>query len=129
MEKKPIKNLRVLIVEDYSLMQIMMQSMLEYLGCTVDTAEDGLEGLEKFKKTKYDLIFVDLQMPKMNGFELIQAIRNIESDQDRVKIIIMTASVKIEELNPKLIGMDDIISKPFDIDSVIHLLEKHFLLI
>jgi PAS domain S-box-containing protein len=105
--------LKVLVVEDIKLNQLLMKTLLDDFGFERDIASNGKIAIEKFKNKKYDLILMDLQMPEMNGFEATDYIRNVfKSD---VPIIALTADVTTVDLEKcKAVGMNDYISKPVD---------------
>lgn len=106
---------RILIIEDEKKIRRVLQLELEHEGYSVTTAEDGEEGLEKFKKNYYDLILLDLMMPKLSGEEVCHEIRKISE----VPIIVLTAKSqilnKIELLD---MGADDYLTKPFEIEEL-----------
>lgn len=106
---------RILIIEDEKKIRRVLQLELEHEGYSVATAEDGEEGLEKFKKNYYDLILLDLMMPKLSGEEVCHEIRKISE----VPIIVLTAKSqilnKIELLD---MGADDYLTKPFEIEEL-----------
>ncbi|MBC7607484.1 MAG: PAS domain-containing protein, partial [Burkholderiales bacterium] len=108
-----IQNLKVLVVEDVKLNQMLIKIILEDLDIAVDIAENGKIAMEMLKTNQYDIIFMDLQMPEMNGYEATEYIRNTMNSQ--VPIIALTADVTNVDLEKcKAIGMDDYISKPID---------------
>jgi CheY-like chemotaxis protein len=87
--------------------------MLEKMGCGVDVARDGKEGVEMAMKHRYAAIFMDCQMPEMDGFEATQEIRRRESPDQRCAIVAMTANAMRGDREKCLAtGMDDYISKP-----------------
>ena len=105
--------IKVLLVEDHFLNQIATKKVLTTWSenITVDVAENGLIGVEKFKAHGYDIILMDIQMPVMDGIEATQKIR--ESNKE-VPILALTASAsKTEEDNCLNAGMNGYISKPF----------------
>lgn len=105
----------ILIVEDYFINQEMLQDMLETLGHEVDTAEDGEEAVEKYKKNTYDLILMDIQMPKKDGYQAAKEIRSLEKGQKPTFILALTANALSSDREKCLAaGMDDYISKPVD---------------
>jgi PAS domain S-box-containing protein len=112
-EKIQIKDQKILVVEDVKLNQLLMKTLLEHYGCKIDIAANGKIAIEKIKDGPYDMIFMDLQMPEMNGFEATEYIRKkLNSD---VPIIALTADVTTADLDKcKAAGMDDYISKPVD---------------
>jgi len=112
-------NLSILLVEDNELNQRLMKISLTRYNYNVSIAVNGLEGVEMFKKQKFDLILMDIMMPVMDGFEATREIRNIESQNKngKIPIIAFTANT-INNDREKCIqgGMDDILEKPFDIN-------------
>jgi signal transduction histidine kinase/DNA-binding response OmpR family regulator len=111
----PERGLRILVVEDMAVNQKVAKGMLRSLGHLVDIAEDGEAALAKVKSRPYDLIFMDMQMPRMNGLEATAAIRALESGKS-VPIIAMTANVFATDRDTCLAGgMDDFVGKPINV--------------
>lgn len=110
----------ILLVEDNLINQKLTQKILMEQGFRVDVASNGKEAVEKFKNAHYDLIFMDIQMPVMDGLEATRQIRRLETNsqtRDRVKIIALTAnSQQQDKENCLAAGMDDYINKPFNIN-------------
>ncbi|MFK7894482.1 MAG: response regulator [Myxococcota bacterium] len=107
---------RVLLVEDNPVNQTIAQTMLEDMGCRVTTAEDGLVCLEQMKEAHFDLVFMDIQMPRMDGLEATRRIRAAEARQERkpVPIVALTAhSHPQDRAAAHQAGMNDLIAKPF----------------
>jgi len=106
-------NIRVLVVEDIPLNQLLMKTLLDDYGFERDIADNGKIAIEKLKTNTYDIILMDLQMPEMNGFEATDFIRNrMHSD---VPIIALTADVTTVDLAKcRAVGMNDYIAKPVD---------------
>jgi CheY-like chemotaxis protein len=108
-----VKNVKVLVVEDIALNQLLMRTLLDEFGFECDIASDGKIAIEKLKTNSYDVILMDLQMPEMNGFEATEYIRS-EMDS-KIPIIALTADVTTVDLAKcKSVGMNDYISKPVD---------------
>ncbi len=117
-----------LVVDDHPVNTLFAKKLLKKLGFKyVDTAHNGLLGVEQFQKQKYDLIVMDCQMPEMDGYEATQAIRKYEADHDLfpTPIIAITADA-IKGAKEKCIdvGMDDYITKPIDQDKLIMALKE-----
>lgn len=105
---------RVLVAEDNPVNQMVARKVLEGFGCEVIIAPDGEAAVERFHEGKFDLIFMDCQMPRMSGYEATVAIRSEESEGWRIPIIAMTATGTEEDRRLCLAsGMDDYIAKPF----------------
>ncbi|TGK18759.1 response regulator [Leptospira fluminis] len=109
MNKKPIK---ILFVEDELIVSISLSRILSGTFAEVITAEDGLKGLEAFRKTSPNIVLTDIRMPKMDGLELSKRIRELDP---KVPIIGITASNEEETLLAcKAVGMVDIVIKPLN---------------
>ena len=111
--------LSILLVEDNDLNQRLMKISLTRYHYQVTIAGNGLEGVQMFKKQKFDLILMDIMMPIMDGFEATKEIRMIESQNmslTHTPIIAFTANTINNDRDKCIMGgMDDIIEKPFDI--------------
>ncbi len=104
---------KILIVEDEPSMRLGLKDNLEFESYEVELAIDGQEGLEKVKRDQFDLIILDVMMPKMSGFDLCKAIRELKI---MTPIIFLTA--KSEEIDKVLgleLGADDYLTKPFSL--------------
>ena len=113
----PTKNIKVLIVEDVELNQLLMKTILDDFGFEYDIAENGKIAIENLKKDNYDVVLMDLQMPVMNGFDATNYIRN--TLKSSVPIIALSADVTSINVEKCLAaGMNDYISKPFDDNSL-----------
>lgn len=121
----------VLLVEDNELNREIATELIESFGATVDVAVDGLEALEVIKAdctSPYDLIFMDWQMPRMNGIEATQAIVAYEREGGlpHTPIVAMTANAFNEDRQRALqAGMDDFMTKPIDLAKLEQVLRRY----
>ncbi len=114
---------RLLIVEDIEINREVLLAMLGELGMVIDVAENGREALDMLSSAPYDLVFMDIQMPEMDGLE---ATRRIRSQDAALPIIAMTANVRREDIKNCLdAGMNDHIGKPIDADTVMQKLRQY----
>lgn len=106
-------DIRVLVVEDIALNQLLMRTLLDEFGFQCEIAANGKIAIEKLQYNKYDVVLMDLQMPEMNGFEATEYIRN--EMKSSIPIIALTADVTTVDLAKcKEVGMNDYIAKPVD---------------
>ncbi len=113
---------KILVAEDHKVNQILFKTILENIGHNVDIANNGLEAVEAVKLKSYDIIFMDVQMPEMNGYEATVAIRKLGS---KTPIIAVTASaIKGEKEKCISVGMSDFLTKPFKKRDLVPVLEK-----
>jgi two-component system sensor histidine kinase/response regulator len=111
---------RVLVVDDNVVNQKVAVRLLEKLGCRVDVAANGLEAVELLAELAYDVVFMDCQMPEMDGFEATGLIRQREASSGlHVPIIAMTANAMQGDTEQCLTaGMDDYLSKPVTFEAL-----------
>lgn len=109
------KGLRVLCVDDYPLNLFLLNTILEKQGINVDNAKHGQEAIEKLELQDYDLVFMDIQMPVMDGIKATEHIRRLSHPQkSKIPIIALTANaIKGEEKKYLQAGMNDYLLKPF----------------
>ena len=116
---------RLLVVEDNAINQLVAVRMLEQRGFTVDVAANGLEALDMHATTTYAAIFMDCQMPELDGYDTTRAIRRREGDGPRTPIIAMTASTLPGDTERCLAaGMDSYTGKPIRRTSLDHILTQ-----
>ncbi len=119
--------MKILIVDDEAIIrELILQIIDEIEGKEIETLEasDGLEGLELIKKEKPEIVFLDIMMPKLNGFEVLRILKKEPPNWD-MKIIILTAKgQEIDKQVAKELGVKWYITKPFKIDEIITLLKE-----
>ena len=128
-DKPDFSGKRVLVAEDNEMNQMIAQSILENLGFTVEVVSDGVEAVEKVKFADagyYYAILMDIQMPKMDGYEATARIRAFEDkEKARVPIIAVTANAFEEDRRSSLdAGMDGHLAKPYDIPAMKQMLSS-----
>jgi signal transduction histidine kinase/CheY-like chemotaxis protein/HPt (histidine-containing phosphotransfer) domain-containing protein len=109
------QGLRILLAEDNKINQLLAVTLLTDAGHLVETAEDGFEAVAAVERTSYDVVLMDVQMPKLDGVEATQQIRAMPAPRCTVPIIALTAHAMAGAREQYLeAGMDDYISKPID---------------
>jgi YesN/AraC family two-component response regulator len=119
-----IKSLSILFVEDEDCIVDMLTKTFRALHIDFDTARNGQEALEQIKNKKYNVIVTDVNMPVMNGFELIKHVR--DELKLTVPIYIMSAYAAIEYTNKATeLGIEHYLKKPFDVINFINIVYEH----
>jgi len=117
---------RILVVEDNIVNQKVTARMLEKAGYRCDVAANGREAVEALSQVPYHLVFMDCQMPVMDGYRATEEIRRQEGRNRHTRIIAMTANAMMEDRKRCLdAGMDDYLSKPVTVQALHAMLEKH----
>lgn len=129
LSKEVLAEKRLLLAEDNELNREIAVELISQTGVAVDSAETGKEALELFEKMPenyYDMIFMDIQMPEMDGYEATAAIRRLpRKDAARIPIIAMTANAFAEDIRKsREAGMNEHLTKPLDIGALMKCLEK-----
>lgn len=122
------QHLEILLVEDNPINQKVAELMLRKLSHKTVSVYNGKEGLDAIKSSHYDIVFMDVQMPLMDGLCATQKIREWEREHNlgRIKIIAMTAnSMEEDKLKCMHAGMDDFLCKPFSMSQLANVIEKH----
>ena len=120
---------RILLADDIEINRIILMELLSSTGVTIDEAVDGLQAFTKYEKSApdyYDLVFMDIQMPNMDGYQATAAIRKLErADAKTVCIVAMTANAYREDVERSIAaGADAHLAKPIDIGKVFKLLRE-----
>lgn len=108
----------VLVVDDHPTNRLVMMRQLDALGYAAETAEDGIQALELWKSGRYGLLLLDVNMPRMDGFEVTRKIRELEADSegDQTAVVAWTANALRGDAEACfLAGMDDYLSKPAEL--------------
>ena len=117
--------LRILIAEDNPVNQKLALRVLEKMGYRADAVGNGLEAIESLGRQLYDVVFMDVQMPEMDGLEATRRIRENFAKEDQPRIIAMTANAMLGDRDLCLkAGMDDYITKPIRFGEIQEMLEK-----
>ena len=123
-EEKICAGLAILVVDDNDINLKLAEILLKKLGATVTTAISGHEAIEQAKSAHFDLIFMDLQMPGIDGYETSRHIKDLDDNDDNI-IIALTANAMIEQLEKITSnGMNDIIIKPISEKAIQDMVNK-----
>jgi two-component system response regulator PilR (NtrC family) len=113
---------KILVIDDEESMCNFMEIMLSKEGYSVETADSGEKGISRVKESNYDLVIADLNMPEMDGIEVLKEVKKHKSDQD---LIVMTAYASVDTaIEAMKQGATDYITKPFKVDEIKIAIEK-----
>jgi CheY-like chemotaxis protein len=122
---KSLKPLNLLLAEDDTINQKVIMKMLNEKGHKVEVANNGYEALQQFEIGKYDAILMDIQMPKMDGVEASQRIRQKDDENNHTPIIALTAyALQGDRERFLALGMDGYVSKPIQMEELFSTLER-----
>lgn len=111
----PRRPRRILLAEDVVANQILVTAILEANGHVVDVVDDGVAAVSALRRTAYDVVLMDIQMPVMNGIDATRAIRDDEGQERRTPIVALTANASAQDAGRCLAaGMDAYVAKPID---------------
>lgn len=103
----------ILIVDDNATNRVVAQALCEMFGCTSETAEDGVEALEAVQERRFDLVLMDIKMPRMDGVQATHAIRALTGPARDIPIVALTANADPDDAKKYLtIGMAAVVEKP-----------------
>lgn len=122
---KKINEVRILVIDDSTTNLVLLDALLKKEGYQVDTALSAREGMKMVQENKPDLIFLDILMPEATGFDFLESI-NEHKAAEEIPVIIVTAVGNEENmLKASEMGAVDFISKPVDIDHLLHLVRRY----
>ncbi len=121
-----IKKARILVIEDEAGVRNLLSAILKKEGHEVEIATSGDLGIEIFEKNKFDLVFTDLGMPGMSGWQVAEKVKGING---RVPVVLITGwDIRQEESEMKDSYVDLIVHKPFEMDQVLNVVQEGMLL-
>lgn len=119
-----LQGLRILLAEDDRVNQEVAQRLLSRVGLELVIANNGQEALELWKKERFTVVLLDMNMPVMGGLECARALRELQRPDERLRIIALTAAATAEDRQRCTnAGMDDWVTKPFRVDDVVAALD------
>ncbi|MBU1384392.1 MAG: response regulator [Alphaproteobacteria bacterium] len=112
-DKQMMSTPHVLIVDDNATNRVVAQALCEMFGCTSETAEDGVEALEAVQERQFDLVLMDIKMPRMDGVQATEAIRALDGPVSAIPIVALTANADPDDARKYLAcGMAAVVEKP-----------------
>ena len=120
------KKLKVLVTEDEAINRMYITTILERNGWDIDEASDGLEAIECIKNNDYDVVLMDISMPRLNGIDATIQIRRDEEDGKHLPVIALTAHAFPSDRKKFLgAGMDDVVVKPLNEETLLDVISRY----
>ena len=119
------QELCVLVVDDSATIRRSAETMLANEGCRVVTAENGFEALSQVTRHKPDMIFVDIMMPRLDGYQTTAIIKNNEDFRDTPVIMLTSKDGLFDKARGRVVGSDLYLTKPFTRDELLSAVEEH----
>jgi DNA-binding NtrC family response regulator len=117
-----VKKSSILVVDDEEALRMVLSSELASEGYEVRAAGDGDEAIVELEKSPFDLVLLDIKMPRMNGFEVLKFIKEKHS---RSKVVMLTGFADLKNaIESKKLGADDFVSKPYDLVDLLTTIER-----
>ena len=116
------KKSSILVVDDEDALRTVLSSELLNEGYEVHSAADGDDAITELDKAQYDLVLLDIKMPRMNGFEVL---KHIKQNHARTKVVMLTGFADLKNaIESKKLGADDFVSKPYDLVDLLTTIER-----
>jgi len=112
----------ILVVDDEDALRTVLSSELMNEGYEVNAAADGDEAVGELGKAEFDLVLLDIKMPRMNGFEVL---KHIKQNHEKTKVVMLTGFADLKNaIESKKLGADDFVSKPYDLVDLLTTIER-----
>jgi twitching motility two-component system response regulator PilG len=124
-EKLPLSGVKVVLIDDSNTIRRSGEIFLSQAGCKVVLAEDGFDGLYKVVETQPDIIFVDVMMPRLDGYQTCALIKNHHDFRNIPVVILTSKDTLFDRARGKLVGSNQYLIKPFNKKSLIETVINH----
>ena len=119
------ESLKVMVIDDSKTIRRTAETLLKKVGCTVITATDGFDALAKIADTKPDIIFVDIMMPRLNGYQTCSLIKHNKVFKDTPVIMLSSKDGLFDRARGRLVGSEQYLTKPFTKDELLGAIHSH----
>ena len=119
------QNLKVMVIDDSKTIRRTAETLLQREGCDVVTAVDGFEALSKIAEAKPDIVFVDIMMPRLDGYQTCALIKNSHHYQNTPVIMLSSKDGLFDQAKGRVVGSDQYLTKPFSKDELLGAIRTH----
>ena len=125
MDESNFSGLKVMVIDDSKTIRRTAESLLAKVGCEVITATDGFEALAKIADGRPDIIFVDVMMPRLEGYQTCALIKNNREFRATPVIMLSSKDGLFDKAKGRIVGSDQYLTKPFSKDELLGAIEQH----
>ena len=119
------EDLKVLVIDDSKTIRRTAETLLKKVGCVVVTATDGFDALAKIADSKPDIIFVDIMMPRLDGYQTCALIKNNNEFKDTPVIMLSSKDGLFDKAKGRIVGSDEYLTKPFSKNELLGAIQAH----
>jgi twitching motility two-component system response regulator PilG len=120
-----LEGLKVMVIDDSKTIRRTAETLLQKAGCEVITAIDGFDALAKIADTNPDIIFVDIMMPRLDGYQTCALIKNNSNFKTTPVIMLSSKDGLFDKAKGRIVGSDQYLTKPFSKDELLGAIEQH----
>ena len=120
-----IQNLKVMVIDDSKTIRRTAETLLQREGYDVVTAVDGFEALSKIAESNPDIVFVDIMMPRLDGYQTCALIKNSQNYQNIPVIMLSSKDGLFDQAKGRVVGSDQYLTKPFSKDELLGAIRTH----
>jgi twitching motility two-component system response regulator PilG len=124
-EESDFSDLKVIVIDDIKTIRRTAETLLKKAGCEVVTAEDGFEALSKIVEQRPDLIFVDIMMPRLDGYQTCALIKNNATFKSTPVIMLSSKDGLFDKARGKIVGSEQYLTKPFTKKELLGAISRH----
>jgi len=126
-DSSPFRGLKVLVIDDSKTIRRTAETLLAKEGCEVFTAVDGFDALTKIADHQPDIVFVDIMMPRLDGYQTCMLIKKNQRFRDTPVVMLSSKDGLFDRVRGRMVGSDEYLTKPFTKDSLLQAVKKHVL--
>ncbi len=120
-----LQGLKVMVIDDSKTIRRSAETLLKKAGCEVETAEDGFDALAKIVEQEPDIIFVDIMMPRLDGYQTCQLIKANQQFSKTPVIMLSSKDGLFDKAKGRVVGSDQYVTKPFTKDELLGAIRRH----
>ena len=120
-----LASLKIMVIDDSKTIRRTAETLLQKAGCEVVTATDGFDALAKIADTRPDLIFVDIMMPRLDGYQTCALIKNNSEFKTTPVIMLSSKDGLFDKAKGRIVGSDQYLTKPFSKNELLGAIEEH----